>query len=397
MTLLRETLAGVMPASETSWDTADDRRHFGLLAERGTRRARRIVALLPAHNEEAGVGAALHSLAVQDEPPHDVVVVADNCTDATVEVARANGARVLETVGNEHKKAGALNQALRLLLPGLADEDLVLVMDADSLLDPGFLAAARARLDAPAAAHRPTHGRPLGGVGGTFRGGPGAGLLGAFQRNEYARYARDVRRLRGKALVLTGTASVFPAGVLREVQRARREGRLPDRSGAGEVYDVHVLTEDNELSLALMHLGYGILAPAACTLETEVMTSWGDLGRQRLRWKRGALENIADYGWTRVTASYWGRQVMSGLGVFATFLYLSTLVWGIAAGMHWHPFWVAASGVFCVERMVTVRRRGWRQVLLAAPLVIELVYDVFLQAVQARAFAQVLLRREGKW
>jgi cellulose synthase/poly-beta-1,6-N-acetylglucosamine synthase-like glycosyltransferase len=363
----------------------------------GKRRGRRVVALVPAHNEEECLGAALQSLAAQTEPPHDVVVVADNCTDATVDVARAHGARVLESVGNRHKKAGALNQALALLLPKLAYGDLVLVMDADSLLDPGFLAAARARLEAPVPGGRSGRRRQLGGVGGTFRGGPGAGLLGAFQRNEYARYARDVRRLQGKALVLTGTASVFRAGVLREVQRGRRDGRLPDGSGNGEVYDVHVLTEDNELSLALMHLGYAILAPAECTLETEVLSTWRDLARQRLRWKRGALENIADYGWTRVTAAYWGRQGLSALGVVATFAYLLSLAWGALTGLHWHPFWLAVTGVFCVERMVTVRRRGWRQVLLAAPLVIELVYDVFLQGVQARAFAQVLFRREGKW
>jgi cellulose synthase/poly-beta-1,6-N-acetylglucosamine synthase-like glycosyltransferase len=392
LTVLRERVAQEAPSGVPSCDSADDRRHLTLRPEHGARRGRRVVALLPAHDEESSLGAALRSLAAQTEPPHDVVVVADNCSDGTAEVARAHGARVLTSVGNAHKKAGALNQALALLLPGLADDDLVLVMDADSLLDPGFLAAARSLLDRPS-----SRGRPLGGVGGTFRGGPGGGLLGVFQRNEYARYARDVRRQKGRALVLTGTASVFTAGVLREVRRARRDGRLPDGSGAGEVYDVHVLTEDNELSLALMHLGYGILAPASCTLETEVMTTWGDLGRQRLRWKRGALENIADYGFTRVTAAYWGRQLLSALGVLVTFLYLTSLAWGAATGMHWHPFWLAVSLVFCLERMVTVRRRGWRQVLLAAPLVIELGYDVFLQAVQARAFAQVLLRREGKW
>jgi len=53
--------------------------------------------------------------------------------------------------------------------------------------------------------------------------------------------------------------------------------------------------------------------------------------------------------------------------------------------------------VFVLERVVTVRRRGWRQMLLAAPLVIEMVYDLFLQVVQARAFYQVVLRREKRW
>ena len=363
---------------------------------RSVARHGRLVALLPAHDEETCLPLALESLERQSMPPDRVVVVADNCTDATEQVAAEHGVEVFRTVDNRQKKAGALNQALRHVLPELQDADLVLVMDADSLLRPSFLEGARSRLDRTHLPAGPAP-RPLGGVGGTFSGGPGGGLLGTFQRNEFARYARDVRRLRGKALVLTGTASVFPVHVLHEVAQARREGRVPDKSGRGEVYDVHVLTEDNELSLALMHLGYSILAPAECTLETEVMTTWPDLVRQRLRWKRGALENIVDYGLTRVTAPYWGRQLLSALGVLATVLYLGSIAYSALTGFNLHPFWIAASGIFVLERVVTVRERGWRQMLLAAPLVVEMVYDVVLQVVQALAFTHALLRLERRW
>jgi biofilm PGA synthesis N-glycosyltransferase PgaC len=361
---------------------------------RARRRLGAVTALLPAHNEQANLAAAIASLRGQSEPPSRIVVIADNCTDDTEAIAVRLGVEALRTRDNAYKKAGGLNQALDALLPDMLDGDLVLVMDADSQLDPGFVEEARRNLG-PQGGH--ARRKPLGGVGGTFLGGPGGGLVGTFQRNEYARYARDVRRLKGRALVLTGTASVFPVHVLREVAAARRAGELPDRSGAGNVYDVHVLTEDNELSLALMHLGYAILAPRGCTLVTEVMTTWGDLARQRSRWKRGALENIVDYGLTPVTAAYWGRQVLSALGVLATVLYVGSLVWGAFGGIHLHPFWIAASLVFCVERIVTVRRRGWRQMVLAAPLVIEMLYDLFLQAVQAQAFTQAVLRSERKW
>ena len=73
------------------------------------------------------------------------------------------------------------------------------------------------------------------------------------------------------------------------------------------------------------------------------------------------------------------------------------MVWGAFAGISLHPFWLAASLVFCVERTVTVRRRGWRQMVLAAPLVIEMFYDLYLQAVQAQAFTQAIMRSERKW
>jgi cellulose synthase/poly-beta-1,6-N-acetylglucosamine synthase-like glycosyltransferase len=53
-------------------------------------------------------------------------------------------ARTLRT--NAHKKAGALNQALDSLLPELRDDDSVLVMDAGSILAPGFVSEARRRL-----------------------------------------------------------------------------------------------------------------------------------------------------------------------------------------------------------------------------------------------------------
>lgn len=346
-----------------------------------------LVALLPAHDEEASLGAALDSLRDQTRPPDHIVVIADNCTDRTVEIARDRCVEVFVTVGNSHKKAGALNQVLERLMPTMGDHAQVLVMDADCTLDPEFLAVARAHLREGS----------LGGVGGTFRGGPGGGLVGTFQRNEYARYERDVRRLRGKALVLTGTASVFPVSVLREVVAARRDGRLPDRSGAGSVYDLRVLTEDNELSLALLHLGYDILAPAPCTLETEVMPTWRHLADQRLRWKRGAIENLLDYGWTPVTRRYWGRQLLSLLGVLATFLYAGSLVAALFVGFTLHPFWIALTGVFALERVITVRSRGIRQMALAAPVVVEFAFDMFLQAVQARAFAQALLGTERKW
>ena len=196
--------------------------------------------------------------------------------------------------------------------------------------------------------------------------------------------------------MLTGTASVFRVSALRDVLRARRDGRLPH--GGGKVYDEKVLTEDNELTLALMHLGWHILAPKECLLTTEVMQTWGDLARQRLRWKRGAFENLGDYGLTRITAPYWGRQLLSLFSVVATLIYVLTLSWTLAIGeFHWQPFWMAITGIFVLERVVTVRSRGWPQMLLAAPLVIEMVFDVFLQFVQAWAFAQVALHRQAAW
>ena len=72
----------------------------------------RCTVLIPAHNEEAILGLTLDSLAEQTRRPDHVIVVADNCTDGTVAVAAAHGVDVVETVENDEKKAGALNQQL---------------------------------------------------------------------------------------------------------------------------------------------------------------------------------------------------------------------------------------------------------------------------------------------
>jgi cellulose synthase/poly-beta-1,6-N-acetylglucosamine synthase-like glycosyltransferase len=348
----------------------------------------RLLAVVPAHNEGSQIGMTIEALQNQSLRPDLIVVAADNCTDDTVEVASSYpGVRVVRTVDNVHKKGGALNQIIDLLQEEgeLTTSDALLVQDADSVLDAQFLRTAVLRL---------AQG-DVGGVGGTFFGQEGGGLVGMFQRNEYARYARDVGRLKGKVLVLTGTATVFRVGVMMHV--AEERGRsLPGEPG--QVYDTHVLTEDNELTLALLHLGYRIISPLGCRLTTEVMPTWRQLAQQRLRWKRGALENLVDYGFTRVTLMYWARQLLSLIGVIVIFLYLSTVAYSFVVGaLSLQPVWMAVTAIFMVERVVTVRSRGWKHMALASVIVIEMVYDIFLQAVQARAFFQAAIGAERTW
>jgi len=360
-----------------------------------------LIALIPAHNEEHCIANAIQGLLNQTVVPDSILVVADNCTDQTVAVADSFSlVDTVTTLDNTDKKAGALNQVLAVLLPRMAPSDHILVTDADSVLDTGFVEHALKTLSNP----------EYGGVGGTFRGDPGGGFVGHLQRNEYARYARDVRRLAGRCLVITGTAAVFPVKVLQEISAARlkdgtppsifNKGRhtpLPSGDGKGGVYDTSVLTEDNELSFAIMHLGYKILAPEQCTLTTEVMPTWRDLWNQRVRWKRGAIENCFQYGLTKVTARYWARQLVTMLGVLVTFLYLVSLAYAAIAGpLTISPLWMSVTGVFVIERVVTVRDRGWRQMLLSATMY-ELVLDFFLQFAHAKAVFDTVFRRKKEW
>jgi cellulose synthase/poly-beta-1,6-N-acetylglucosamine synthase-like glycosyltransferase len=345
-----------------------------------------MVAILPAHNEEKTLGYAINALKKQTRPPDRIVVVSDNSSDNTGDIGRRFGAEVIETRGNTDKKAGALNQVLASLLPTLRNDDVILIQDADSVLDPHFVEAAIFYL-----------GRGYGGVGGVFRGADGGGFVGHLQRNEYARYARDVNRLNGKCLVITGTAAAFRVQVLKEISVARLSGRLPSGDGRGGVYDTTVLTEDNELTFGLLHLGHKVISPVQCTLVTEVMETWRALWRQRLRWKRGAVENCIQYGLTRITWRYWGRQLVTFLGCIVSVAYLASIIVALFGdGIHVLPFWMWVTVIFVVERIVTVRYRGWRQMVLSATMY-ELILDYFLQACHGKAYFDALVRKTRKW
>lgn len=346
-----------------------------------------VTALIPAHNEEASLPRTLESLRDQSVVPERIIVVADNCTDGTVEIARGFGAEVFETRGNRHKKAGGLNQALSWVLGGQGDNDVVMVMDADTMLDPGFLEEAVGRF---------TLDRALMAVGGLFQGEEGHGLIGQFQRNEYIRYSRELKRRRGRVFVLTGTASLFRPRGLRAIAEQRGTS-LPGEPG--QVYDTAALTEDNELTIALKSLGALVISPHQCTVVTELMPTWKTLWAQRLRWQRGALENLGAYGLRSQTARYWAQQVGIGYGVIALatyFLLLAVMALALDTWV-WFPFWFGLGAVFAVERVMTVWRGGWRARILALLLIPELCYDMVLNMAYVKGISDSARGTTAAW
>src|SRR5437899_2040248 len=64
--------------------------------------ALRVAVLVPAHDEARGIAATLATIAPQLRAGDRVVVVADNCTDDTAEMARAAGADVFERADSVH-------------------------------------------------------------------------------------------------------------------------------------------------------------------------------------------------------------------------------------------------------------------------------------------------------
>ena len=167
----------------------------------------------------------------------------------------------------------------------------------------------------------------------------------------------------------------------------------------GDIYDTYSLTEDNQLTIALKTLGAGIVSPRGCLVRTELMPTWRDLWHQRERWQRGTLENIGMYGLSSATGRYWTQQFTLGYGVLALGSYLaltvlSYLAFGVLTVV---IFWALIGALFAVERTVTVWPGGWRARLLAAPLLIELVYATVLQLVYVKSLIDITLGRSKHW
>jgi cellulose synthase/poly-beta-1,6-N-acetylglucosamine synthase-like glycosyltransferase len=347
----------------------------------------RITVLIPAHNEESSLPATLAALQEQSQQPDRVVVIADNCVDKTAEIARRAGCSVLTSQNNRARKAGALNQALARLLPGFDGRDLILVMDADTRLSPDFIREAAGIL---------AQDSEISAVGGVFEGDARRGILAQLQRNEFARYARQLQSRRGRVFVLTGTATVFRATTLEEVASCRG-GVLPGQRG--KTYAESAITEDNELTLAMKSLGCYVISPHWCRVTTETMPTLGTLWTQRLRWQQGALENLNDYGMRPSTARYWLQQWGLAYGSIALPLSLIVLVLTPMIAGQWAllPFWLLVTVAFSLERGLSAWATGWRGRALAFSLIPEVVYSLFLQACFVRALSGMTTSSDMSW
>lgn len=100
--------------------------------------------VIPAHNEEMLIGPTVAAVLGQEYAREcfDAYVLADNCTDSTAEAGRDAGATVFERADPANRGKG---QALDWCLANHADllrrHDAIVILDADSIMDAGFLRA----------------------------------------------------------------------------------------------------------------------------------------------------------------------------------------------------------------------------------------------------------------
>jgi cellulose synthase/poly-beta-1,6-N-acetylglucosamine synthase-like glycosyltransferase len=235
----------------------------------------RFAVLVPARDEEAGLGATLASLGELDYPAdrRELIVIADNCIDRTAEVAAAAGATVWRRHGETHGgKGAALAWGLARIQAERPEHDAVVVVDADCTASRNLLTAVEGRLRAGAEAVQVTYAVA----------NPDASSVAALR---YASFAlMNLVRPRGKAALglsagLFGTGMAFSRTLL---------ARLP--------WTAQSLVEDQEYHLAIVAEGARVEFAPEAWVRSAMPTSLQRARSQQLRWDAGRAQLLRRYG-----------------------------------------------------------------------------------------------------
>ncbi|HYO08954.1 MAG TPA: glycosyltransferase family 2 protein [Tepidisphaeraceae bacterium] len=341
-----------------------------------------VAVLVPAHNEQALLGQTLAALKPQLRAGDLVLVVADNCTDDTAEIARAGGARVLERRDASRRGKG---YALSAGLDALSNDafEVLLVLDADCHIEPGALDALAAQVAAT--------GRPAQAVY----------LMEQCERptprDHISTWAFMVKNLvrpiglsrLGLPCQLTGTGMAFPRAALAKVSLA-----------SGNI------VEDMQLGLDLALAG---TAPRLCPdahVTGRLPRDRAVALKQRQRWEHGHLRTLlvqaprlAVLGLIRCRPAAVAMALDLLVPPLSLLLVLSmgTLAVAVAAipfGAAWHPAAALAIGMtVLLATVLTAWAKFGRACLPARSLFAAAAYVAW----KLPMYAMFLFRPEKKW
>ncbi len=339
-------------------------------------RPTRVLALVPAHNEAASITETILSLREQTRPADEIVVVVNNSTDNTAQISQQLGVCVEDVGQVTGRKAGALNLALDFYLPLLDDDDLLLSMDADTVLTNTLIENAVRHFVADP---------QLGALSSNHLVMRHRNLLELLQAMEYERDRLMIGRHKGRGGCMTGMAAVFRVAALREI-----------KDTYGTVYDPTNWTEDWKLTIALRHTRWHTIRPEDCLVSTVPVTRIPALIHQRERWARGYLQTLMQFGWTRVTAVSWLKQLGFAFSISVRLLFMTMLGLLIAYRAPLVAWWMLPVAiVFSADAVWTVRRTGKVGMLVASVLFIEIGYAWLLTAAIARGYFKQLIDYQG--
>jgi 1,2-diacylglycerol 3-beta-glucosyltransferase len=231
------------------------------------------VVVVPAHNEEQGIAATVAQLLATDYPRElvQIFVIADNCTDATAEVARQAGAWVVVRNDADHRGKGqALDWFLREHRDLLETVELVAFIDADMQVSRNFFVAMSAAF---------ADADTLVAQGRYMVANPSRNILSAIGYASfcYINHVRPAGRCYwGGTADLKGSGMVFRAPFL-----------LP------RGWKAHSIAEDMQLGKELMLEGIRVAYVPSAGVASEIPATLSQVRVQQSRWEGGKPEIYA--------------------------------------------------------------------------------------------------------
>lgn len=336
----------------------------------------RIVAFIPAHNEEKAIRDCLAGLADQTLPKDvelDILVIADNCTDQTEETALEAGEefnlrlKVISTKNNKQRKVGALNTAWKSIYGDLLDlynKELselqehyknsvkaILGMDADSRLAPDALLHLWEGL---------MSARNIGGVMAKYTmrmpkkkkwiskddphyeekmesgeyGGPLTRWWTHQQKQDMASWLLDLQYRGGSTYVLGGQATLFRPEALQDIiEENKLDGPWQDES------DV----EDMLLTWQIQKKWKTLISPKA-RCYVDAMRSYHTFRQQRNKWQGGTVDLLTNNNigvQSKHKGKIWRSQIKTLMDLLIRILFITQLVIAIATDQfYWSWIWL---------------------------------------------------------
>ena len=271
--------------------------------------------LIAAYNEEALIGETLRSIAALDYPGAlQIMVLDDGSTDGTAAAVRdaevlfagSSGRDLLLVSENQNRgKARVLNDGL-----ALAAHDLVVTIDADTLLEKGCLVALVEHLHASS----PETAAVAGAV---LVGNQNDSWITRAQQWDYFHGIAAVKRMQGMyngTLVAQGAFSIYRKAALVEA------GGWPDTVG-----------EDIVLTWSLLRMGYKTGHAEDAVAWTHAPDTLRGLSNQRKRWARGMIEALAIHKRLLVaprlrTMFIWWNLLFVSIDLTFTFAFIPGLI-----------------------------------------------------------------------
>lgn len=312
-----------------------------------------ITAVIPAWDEESTIGSTIESLLIQTRQVDQIVVMVNNSTDNTADIARRYAkefpGQIVVEVDDDmaYGKVGALGYSWEKYVAD-GQSDFALFVDADVECDSNMLARLEQELiDEPnAAGIRSRY---------SFAVPNGAKFSERFlvyeQRHEFAQVEiRDYIRGR-RTHILGGQATLFRADVLDKVA-SLTTGNIPwDRASA---------VEDSKLSTEIRKMGYKTLVSKTANASVGAMTTSYSLRKQRIKWTNGHIKDAVSNGeLTRpgAHAHVWRQQVSLAWNLLIRLLFFTMLAVSLTMHMFvFNPLWLLPSALSVVYNVLVARK-----------------------------------------